>query len=72
MQTEVLKGARDFWTKDFVSLKDSNLVLANQELTELAELTELTELSSVLEGKIEQKAESFVTEGELTFSWPDE
>ena len=28
MQTEVLKGARDFTTKDFVVLKDKGLVLA--------------------------------------------
>ena len=28
MQTEVLKGARDFGTKDFVVLKDEGLVLA--------------------------------------------
>ena len=28
MQTEVLKGARDFGTKDFVVLKDKYLVLA--------------------------------------------
>ena len=28
MQTEVLKGARDFGTKDFVVLKDKGLVVA--------------------------------------------
>ena len=28
MQTEFLKGARDFGTKDFVALKDKGLVLA--------------------------------------------
>ena len=28
MQTEVLKGARDFGTKDFAVLKDNGLVLA--------------------------------------------
>ena len=28
MQTEVLKGARDFGTRDFVVLKDKGLVLA--------------------------------------------
>ena len=28
MQTEIWKGAREFWTKDFVVLKDKGLVLA--------------------------------------------
>ena len=39
MQTEVLKSARDFGTKDFVLLKDKGLALATSD--ELKKLTEL-------------------------------
>ena len=46
MQNEVLKGARDFGTKDFVVLKDKGVVVATWD-----EFKALTELSTVLEGK---------------------
>ena len=66
------------------SFKRNCLVPTTQELTKLLELTKLTGVSLVLEDKMEwgteadwslvlcDETESFVTNGELTFSWPDE
>ena len=56
MQTEDLKGARDFGTKDFVVLKDKGLVLATED-----EFEELTELSAILEGKLERGTEAVLS-----------
>ena len=73
MQIEVLKGGRDFGTKDFVALKDKDLVLATSD-----EFKELTELTTILEGKMEggtevalplffcDETENVVTGGDLT------
>ena len=49
MQTELLKGTRDFESDDFVVLKDKELVVT---------IKELIELSTVLEGKMEQGTEA--------------
>ena len=46
MQNEVLRGVRDYGTKDFLVLKGKGLVVATQD-----EFKTLTELSTVLEGK---------------------
>ena len=52
MQTEVLKGASDFGSKDFFVLKGKGLVLATSD-----EFKELTELCTALEGTTERGTE---------------
>ena len=79
IQTQVLKGGRDFGTKGFVAWKKKGLVLAT-----FKEFKELTELTTTLEGKTEggtesalslfvcDEIESVVTGEELTHTGSDE